>query len=127
MTITENIIDDFLIRNSTMENQDKPSCNNISYTCRMDEMEIDRINVPEELFEYLDFNENILRITKEFWENLAKIANINGNIHDPQKCYSFVNSENCRTISSFSFNPYRSFFRLQGRYGSLKIGDNLLK
>jgi hypothetical protein len=91
MTITENIIDDLLIRNSTMEIQNKPSCNSISYTCLVDEMEIDRLNVPEELFDCLDFNENILRITKEFWENLANLADIKGNIHDPQKCYSFIN------------------------------------
>ncbi|EOB11899.1 hypothetical protein NBO_662g0001 [Nosema bombycis CQ1] len=127
MTITDNIIDDLLIRNLKIKNQHKPSCNNISYTCLIDEMEIDRSNVPENLFEFLDFNENIIRITKEFWDNLANLAEIKGNIHDPQKCYSFINPKNCVTISSFFFNPYRSFFRLQRRYGSLKYERNLFK
>jgi hypothetical protein len=120
------------VNNDEYSNQDlskaqkeNPMCLKVYHTCLINEVFIDRATILEQLNELLDFNENILRITKEFWENMAKIAKIKDDIHDPQKCYSFLNLENCVSINKFSYDLFEPYYRIQGQYKNMKSIDNL--
>ncbi|EOB14165.1 hypothetical protein NBO_34g0015 [Nosema bombycis CQ1] len=56
---------------------------------------------------------------------MAKIAKIKDDIHDPQKCYSFLNLDNCVTINKFSYDLFNPYYEIQGQYKNMKSIDNL--
>jgi hypothetical protein len=56
---------------------------------------------------------------------MAKIATIKDDIHDPQRCYSFLNLENCVSINKFSYDLFEPYYEIQGQYKNLKSIDNL--
>ncbi|EOB13130.1 hypothetical protein NBO_167g0001 [Nosema bombycis CQ1] len=126
MTTAENVNnDEYSNQDLSKAQKENTMCLKVYHTCLINEVFVDRATILEQLNELLDFNENILRITKEFWENMAKIAKIKDDIHDPQKCYSFLNLENCVSINKFSYDLFKPYYEIQGRYKNMRSIDNL--